>query len=135
MTDTEIGHSACTWDNTEIGYGKGREMTYHGFVDEVAREAAGLDITDDADLKRFLMRYGDLSVPCSRYGRSTSDCADVAIRHFHLMTDSGADMTWIGLEGDMSLVVNDSDGIAYTFANYGNAEEREEWAEYVQTDD
>ena len=83
----------------------------------------------------FLMEEGDLLVPCSRYGRHTSDCAEVAWRVAEIMDEANGDgISRYSLEHDMGLVVNDHDDVAYLLATYGTDEEREEWAEYAEND-
>lgn len=70
----------------------------------------------------FLLRDGDLRVPCSRYGSSTSDCAWVAYVVARILDrDAGTDPDDAGeelLDYAMGLVVNDHDDVAYTIANY-----------------
>jgi len=73
----------------------------------------------------FLEREGDLRVPCSRYGSSTSDCAPVAWRLAFIMhRETGEDITEDTLEHAMGLVVNDHDDVAYMVRNYGHGHYR-----------
>lgn len=71
-------------------------------------------VPDKATALEFLLRDGDLHVPCSRYGGSTSECAEVAWELFQVMREHGCDDTFDALESDMSLVVNDHDDVALT---------------------
>jgi hypothetical protein len=69
----------------------------------------------------WLMKDGNLRVPCSRYGRNTADCAPVAWRVAYLVArDSGELVTEAGLDHAMSLVVNDHDDVAYMVNSYGH---------------
>lgn len=69
-----------------------------------------------------LMADGNLSVPCSRYGRDTADCAPVAWRVAYLVNrETGAGPVTSGqLDDAMSLVVNDHDDVAYLVNAYGH---------------
>jgi hypothetical protein len=68
----------------------------------------------------FLMKDGDLPVPCCRYGRNTSECAEVAwAAETILFGETGEGMTKNSLEVTMGLVVNDSGDIEYLIMNYG----------------
>ena len=63
---------------------------------------------------------GRLSVPCSRWGKNGTDCAEVAYDLDRIMSDmTGEGMDERTLDSAMSLVVNDHDDVAYTFASYG----------------
>jgi hypothetical protein len=69
----------------------------------------------------YLEKDGDLSVPCSRYGRSTRDCAPVAWRLAFLMArEMGEELDTEHLDYAMRLVVNDRDDVAYMVRNYGH---------------
>lgn len=69
----------------------------------------------------FLNRDGDLAVPCSRYGRSTSECAPIAYRlDFLLARETGGEITEASLDHAMGLVVNDHDDVAYIVRDYGH---------------
>ncbi len=73
----------------------------------------------------FLNRDGDLRVPCSRYGRCTSDCAPVAWRLAYLLArETGEAITEDSLDYAMGLVVNDHDDVAYIVRNYGRRQYR-----------
>ena len=58
-----------------------------------------------------LLKGGNLTVPCSRYGHDTETCAIVAIMLFHCFANDGSELSVHALEGCMSLAVNDADGI------------------------
>jgi len=64
------------------------------------------------------MTDGDLRVPCSRYGRSTSDCAPWAWLLYRIMVANGSDEGYDALDSDMGLVVNDHDDVDYMIRNY-----------------
>jgi hypothetical protein len=69
----------------------------------------------------YLLQHGDFRVQCSRYGNSTSECAEVAWRHAYLVArETGTEITEDRLEHSMSLVVNNSDDVAYLIRTYGN---------------
>lgn len=72
----------------------------------------------------FLTRNGQddhLSVPCSRYGRNTADCAPVAWRvAFLVARETGEAITEESLDYCMGLVVNDHDDVAYMVNTYGH---------------
>ena len=71
------------------------------------------------------MKDGDLLVPCSRWGRNTSDCAEVAWRLAYLVWREGGDeMGPELLDWAMGLVVNDSDGVSDFIRRYGNRKYR-----------
>jgi hypothetical protein len=78
-------------------------------------------VTRKRDGIAFLMADGDLRVPCSRYGRWTSDCAPVAWRVAYLVArESGEAISRERLDHAMGLVVNDHDDVAYMVREYGN---------------
>jgi hypothetical protein len=69
----------------------------------------------------YLTRDGDLSVLCSRYGRSTSECAPVAYRFAYLLArENGGVVNEMALDYAMGLVINDHDDVAYMVRNYGH---------------
>jgi hypothetical protein len=60
-----------------------------------------------------LMQHGNLDVPCSRYGRDTAECADIAwYIAVHISGTSGNYIDAALLDETMSYVVNDADYIA-----------------------
>jgi hypothetical protein len=61
--------------------------------------------------RRYLLRDGNLGVPCSRYGFDTESCVPVALSLAALVTDAnGEPDDWCELlDHMMSLVVNDHD--------------------------
>ncbi len=84
--------------------------------DRVPNRRAGLD---------FLTMDGDLGVPCSRYGRRSSDCAEVAWRlAFVVAREQGTEPTYELLDFCMGLVVNDHDDVADVIRGYGNGHYR-----------
>jgi hypothetical protein len=69
----------------------------------------------------YLMAHGDSRVPCSRYGRWSSDCAPVAWRVAYLVArESGEGITHERLDHAMGLVVNDHDDVSYLVNTYGH---------------
>lgn len=73
----------------------------------------------------YLMKDGNLRVPCSRYGSDTEDCAPVAWRVAYLVnreTGEGLPITEEQLDHAMGLVVNDHDDVAYMVNTYGNGD-------------
>ncbi len=73
----------------------------------------------------LLNKDGNLSVPCSRYGRDTFDCSPGAWRLAYIMhRETGEDITEDTLEHAMGLVVNDHDDVAYMIRSYGNGHYR-----------
>lgn len=70
---------------------------------------------------RYLMRHGDLRVPCSRYGSSTSSCASVAyVVALIVSGETGEIITEGSLDHAMSLVVNDHDDPETLIREYGS---------------
>lgn len=68
----------------------------------------------------YLNQEGNLAVPCSRYGRNTLECSPVAWRLAYLIArESNGVLHREDLDHAMSLVVNDSDEVAYIVRNYG----------------
>ena len=73
----------------------------------------------------LLTRDGNLSVPCSRYGRDSSSCAEVAWRlAFVMARETGEEITEETLEHAMGLVVNDHDDVAHIIRSYGHGHYR-----------
>jgi hypothetical protein len=70
----------------------------------------------------YLLKEGDLCVPCSRYGHCTSECAPVAWRLAYLVARETGEwpITEEQLDHAMSLVVNNHDDVAYMVRTYGN---------------
>lgn len=61
-----------------------------------------------------------LACPCSRYGRTSEDCAPVAWRLAYLLArERGERLTFDELDYAMGLVVNDHDDVAYIIRTYG----------------
>lgn len=59
-------------------------------------------------------------VPCSRYGRTSSDCAPVAWRLAYILArETGEEIDQDALDYAMGLVVNDHDDVAYIIRQYG----------------
>jgi len=70
---------------------------------------------------RYLMDGGDCRVPCSRYGRYTSDCAEVAWRVAYLVArEQGEPIHHRDLDHAMGLVVNDHDDVADIVRSIGH---------------
>lgn len=78
------------------------------------------EIPSDDYAMAYLLQDGNYSVPGSRYGRDTEDCAPVALALAKIMSyHSGDPMTYYALDSDMGLVVNSSDDVAEMIRNYG----------------
>ena len=73
----------------------------------------------------FLTRDGkDLHVPCSRYGKTSAKCAEIAWIITNIIhEETGEPITLDALEYDMSLVVNNSDDVQYLLDEYGDDDE------------
>lgn len=70
-------------------------------------------LTHDQETGKYT---GDLSVPCSRWGHNSADCAGVAYDlDVILAAETGRGMDTKTLDHAMELVVNDHDDVAYTF--------------------
>jgi hypothetical protein len=70
----------------------------------------------------FLETDGDLLVPCSRYGRCTSDCAPWAWAAASIVADAcGEYVTAADLDYAMGLVVNDHDDVESLIVEHGAA--------------
>lgn len=94
------------------------------------RERAIYALTHDSDGEDT----GDLRVPCSRWGTTSAECAEVAYDLDTLLVELGCDpSTPESLEHAMSLVVNDHDDVASVFREHGSAELRERYAEQLGT--
>jgi hypothetical protein len=94
-------------------------------VERIARLHVGPDPADAVARRRdgiaYLLKDGHLRVPCSRYGRWTSDCAPVAWRLAYLVArETGEPITYESLDHAMGLVVNDNDDVAYVIRTYGH---------------
>lgn len=73
----------------------------------------------------YLNKDGDFGVPCSRYGRSTSECAPVAWRLAYIITrETGETLDEGHLFYAMGLVVNNHDDVAYMVNTYGRGHYR-----------
>jgi hypothetical protein len=71
-------------------------------------------------------------VPCSRYGRDSRECAPVAIEVATIhAADSGFGLSTDGLDGAMSAVVNDSDGVADLLNEYASGWFRDQYADLM----
>lgn len=80
----------------------------------------------------FLNRDGDLMVPCSRWGRSTSECAPVALDLALIVLDAnGGDLDEELLDSMMGLVVNDHDDVVDLIAEHGTPEMLERHGEVL----
>lgn len=81
-------------------------------------------VPNDDVATMYLERHGNLAVPCSRYGRDTSECASVALVLESIMSDAtGESSTFRALEFNMGLVVNDSDDVARLLAENASDEQ------------
>lgn len=77
-----------------------------------------------AEAETYLLADGDLGVPCSRYGRTTSDCIPVAWAMASIYHDANGDVVDADLlDACMSLVVNDHDDVETIIREHGTAEQ------------
>lgn len=66
-------------------------------------------------------RLPHASVPCSRYGRTSAECAPVAWRLAYVMAEGDRSaITPEALDGAMSLVVNEHPDVATIIREHGN---------------
>lgn len=81
----------------------------------------GTVVTRKRDAIAYLTKDGPgLAVPCSRYGRTSAECAPAAWRAAYLIArECGEPVTVRDLDYAMGLAVNDSDDIAYVINSYG----------------
>ena len=64
---------------------------------------------------------GWLRVPCSRYGGTSAECAEVTWRFNYLVTkERGDPVNRDNLDLAMGLVVNDHEDVAYVIRTYGH---------------
>lgn len=88
-----------------------RGVHWHGGVPYSPAECPTCRGTNDA---------GHLLVPCSRYGRTSAECAPVAWRLAYLVArECGEPITTDDLDYAMGLVVNDHDDVAYIVREHG----------------
>lgn len=75
-------------------------------------------IPSDAHARAFLMRFGNLDVQGSRYGRDVASCAEVALAVHRRMVEHGgeAENTYRGLDGDMADVLSDEPDVGAVLA-------------------
>jgi hypothetical protein len=99
----------------------------------MTKEEAIKFLTHDPETGEYT---GGLYVPCSRWGRNGADCAEVAWDADVILSEhTGEGPDERTLDGAMSLVVNDHDDIAYTFAQYGSEEIRAKYADELTKDE
>jgi len=68
---------------------------------------------DHQEAMDFLLKNGNLDVPCSRYGRNTLECAEVAYQIDFIVCDAnGTEMDEDTLYYAMGMVVNDHPDVA-----------------------
>jgi hypothetical protein len=115
--DKDISDYAETWSQAAS------EAFWHE-VERIARVHVPPDVfTRRRDAIAYLTADGNLRVPCSRYGRDSEECAQVAWRvAFLVAKESGEPVTRDGLDHAMSLVVNDHEDVAYVVNAYGHGD-------------
>lgn len=82
----------------------------------------------------YLLKDGDLIVPCSRWGRTTSRCAEVAWDSVLIMADE-LDVSPLSnslLDELMSEVVNDNPVVVERFLRYGSREVIEKYQDELE---
>ena len=114
------------------GYGDFELVTYAN-TDEPHDLGMAYSVSDcfenecvtDEHLADWLARDGDLSVPCSRYGRTTIECAPVAVALLRIFceTNGESDDGLETLTEMMGYVVNDSDDPEAVILDYASDEE------------
>lgn len=86
----------------------------------------------------YLMADGDLAC-FSEHGSRTSDCAPIAILLFAAQVDGGCEDSREGLDGCMSLVVNDNPEVTYSILDsqhvYGDDFNPLDWFTEEQIED
>jgi len=79
----------------------------------------------DQDLTDYLLTDGG-AVPCSRYGRTSAECAPWAVAIVRIFEQAnGEPVTYAQLHWAMGLVVNDHEDVAEIVAEHGTAEQRQ----------
>ena len=74
----------------------------------------------------WLLRNGNLAVPCSRYGRDTETCAEIALLAEGIMErGTGEATSRYSVDEMMGLVVNDSDAVHDLIMDHGSGVEIE----------
>jgi hypothetical protein len=113
--ETEYQDELClAWENAAT------EAFWDAITDQCRKHVPPDTFARRRDGIAYLMADGDLRVPCSRYGRSTAECAPVAWRVAYLVArEQGEPVTREGLDHAMGLVVNDHDDVAYIVNAYG----------------
>lgn len=69
----------------------------------------------------YLLKDGNLAVPCCRYGHNTAECAVIALAFMLYAVEDSAEWTADYVDSVMGAVVNDSDGLE-TFNGRGAAD-------------
>lgn len=106
-------------------------MTSNLWDDERITQHDESDLWDDDSAASFLARFGNLRVPCSRYGYDTESCIPVAIRLANIIADaSGEPLAAELLEHAMSLVVNNHEDVSTVLTEHGGTPEDYELAAY-----
>jgi len=102
---------------------------------EAAEEASETEMTRERAI--YLLTHdesggytGGLSVPCSRWGTTSAQCAEVAYELDLVVSgETGRGPDADTLEYAMGMVVNDSDDVAYTLREHGSDALRSRWAD------
>jgi hypothetical protein len=90
----------------------------------------GGTMTKDEGIE-YLMKDGNLKVPCSRYGTDTKTCAEVAwAAEVVYCGVAPSTMTFETLDEMMAMVVNNSDDVLYLLREYGR-QYGFNWRDYV----
>ena len=104
-------------DALPAGSWNGTRQDFHLLAPVVTRRDGIAYLTTDAITGED---NGHLRVPCSRYGRTSRECAPTAWRVAYLVArDTGEAITRDKLDHAMGLVVNDHDDVSYMIRTYG----------------
>ena len=98
----------------------------HGQLAHLADNAtAAEDARRLSEARRYLLKDGNLRVPCSRYGHDTETCAPVALAAAEIVADaSGEPLTLDAADHVMGLVVNDHEDPFTLIRDHGTPAQR-----------
>jgi hypothetical protein len=73
---------------------------------------------------QYLVREGNLQVPCSRYGHDTESCARVVLAALDVLEQETGSVTTADVEHMMGLVMNDHDEPFTLIRDHGSPAQR-----------